>query len=114
MDTVDVAFPPSPLAVNVYVVELEGLTLVEPCGVTAPTSGAIETLVALVVFQESFTDSPLLIVVRSAESEAVGCAGAGAGAGGGGGGAGFFLLQLAANSASREKQIRNQRTDGRY
>ena len=34
--------------------------MVEPCGVTAPTSGAMETLVASVVVQESLTDSPLI------------------------------------------------------
>src|SRR6202007_2874339 len=91
--TVASALPPGPLAVMAYVVESAGVTVVEPCGVTAPTSGLMEALVASVVVQVSLADSPLLMVVRSAEMLTVGLAAAGGGAGGGVGGAGGFLWQ---------------------
>jgi hypothetical protein len=60
-------------------VEVLGETVVEPSGVTAPTSGAMETFAASVVDHVSFTDSPLLIEVRSALRVAVGFTAAGGG-----------------------------------
>jgi hypothetical protein len=79
MRTLESVFPPAELAVIVYVVDSVGVTVVEPCGVTAPTSGAIETFVASAVVHVSFTDSPLLMESRSALIDAVGFAAAGGG-----------------------------------
>src|SRR5215467_13214331 len=64
-----------------------GVADCEPLGCTAPTPSML-TSVALVVCQFFVVDWPLLIVLGSAVSDAVGAAGGG---GGGGGGATFFL-----------------------
>src|SRR5258708_28162961 len=93
MRTLASVLPPGPLAVTAYVVDSAGVTVVVPCGVTAPTSGLMETLVASVVVQVSLADSPLLMVVRSAEMLTVGLAGTGGGDDGGGGGGGCLLWQ---------------------
>ena len=66
------AEPPGPLAVIVYVVESEGVTLVEPSALTVPTSGAMVSCVAFVEVQLSVEESPLLMEPGSAESETVG------------------------------------------
>jgi hypothetical protein len=91
-DTLAVALaePPGPVAVMVYVVESEGVTLVEPCAVTAPTSGAMESCVASVEFQLKVEVPPLSMVVGLACSVTVGVAAAGGGASCFGGG-GVFL-----------------------
>src|SRR6267142_6076809 len=101
-ETVAVALaePPGPVAVMVYVVESEGVTLVEPWAVTSPTSGAIESCVASVEFQLRVADSPLLMELGLACSVTVGRAAAGGGGGGGGGGATFFLAQPKAKTAA--------------
>jgi len=62
------------------VVESDGVTLVEPCAVTAPTSGAMESSVASVEFQLKVEDSPFFTVVGLACRVTVGRAAAGAGA----------------------------------
>src|SRR6266850_3401484 len=98
--------PPGPEAVMVYVVESDGVTLVEPCAVTAPTSGAIESSVASVEFQLKFEDSPLLMEVGLACNVTVGRAAAGAGAGGAGGGATGFLAQPKVKAAAASAAIR--------
>src|SRR5277367_6630773 len=85
---VAVCVPPAPLAVSVYVVESDGLTVCDPLGCTAPTPSMLAS-VALLVCHVSVVDCPLSIVVGLAEIEAVGAAGGGGG--GGGGGATFFL-----------------------
>jgi hypothetical protein len=69
---VELAEPPGPLAVMVYVVESDGVTFVEPSAVTVPTSGAMVSCVALVEVQLSVEESPLLMEVGSAESVTVG------------------------------------------
>src|SRR5260370_41329467 len=104
MRTLASVLPPAPLAVTAYVVDSAGVTVVAPCGVTAPTSGLMETLVASVVVQVSLADSPLLMVVRSAEMLTGGLAATGGGAGGAGGGRGCFLGQptMDTRKAARE------------
>src|SRR3974377_418947 len=103
MRTLDSVLPPSPRAVRVYVVDADGVTDVEPCGVTAPTSGAIETLAASVVFQDNFTDSPLLTDTRSAVSEAVGFDAAGGGVGGTVAATGFLWQPTTAGARTAEE-----------
>ena len=66
------AEPPGPLAVIVYVVESEGVTLVEPSALTVPTPGAMESCVPFVEVQLSVEDSPLLMEDGLAESVTVG------------------------------------------
>src|SRR5260370_32732455 len=111
MRTLASVLPPGPLAVTAYVVDSAGVTVVVPCAVTAPTSGAMETLVASVVVQESLADSPLLMAVRSAEMLTVGLAATGAGAGGGGG-VGAFLWQPTTNRRAVEVKISSERCSG--
>src|SRR5580658_5036658 len=79
----------------VYVVESDGVALVEPWAVTAPTSGEMVSCVASVEVQLRVVESPLLMEVGLACSETVGRAAAGGGGGGGGGAAGGFFLQPA-------------------
>src|SRR6266481_4205198 len=110
MRTLASVLPPGPLAVTAYVVDSAGVTAVVPCGVTAPTSGLMETLVASVVVQVSLADSPLLMVVRSAEMLTVGLAATGAG--GGGGGRGCFLWQPTTNRRTAEAKMRSARSNG--
>src|SRR5258708_35677474 len=74
----------------------------------------METLVASVVVQVSLADSPLLIVVRSADMLTVGLAAAGAGAGGGGGAVGGFLLQAATKRRAGEANMSSGRVNGRW
>src|SRR5258706_12664652 len=112
MRTLASVLPPGPLAVTAYVVDSAGVTVVVPCGVAAPTSGLMEMLVASVVVQVSLADSPLLIVVRSAEMLTVGLAATGAGAGGGGGGRGCFLWQPTMNRRTAEAKMRSGRSNG--
>jgi hypothetical protein len=76
------------------------VTLVEPSGETAPTSGAMESCVALVEDQLKVVESPLLMEVGLACSVTVGRAGAGAGGGGGGGAATGFLAQPMVNTTA--------------
>src|SRR5215472_5357955 len=95
----EVADPPGPLAVMVYVVESVGVTLVEPCGATVPTSGATVSCVALVEDQLNVEVSPLLMDVGLACRVTVGCA-AGGGAAGGGACATGFLLQPTSRAAA--------------
>src|SRR5258705_13704028 len=78
---VEVAEPPGPLAVMVYVVESSGVTLVEPSALTVPTSGAMGSCVGLGEVQLNVDASPLLTEVGSPESGTGGWAGAGAGGG---------------------------------
>src|SRR5258708_27518554 len=111
MRTLASVLPAGPLAVTAYVVDSAGVTVVVPCGVTAPTSGLMETLVASVVVQVSLADSPLLMVVRSAEMLTVGLAATGAGAGGGGG-RGCFLWQPTMNRRTAEAKMRSARSNG--
>src|SRR5947209_8656142 len=70
---VAVCVPPSPFAVNVYVVESDGLTCCEPFGCTAPTPLSMLTSVAFVVCHVSVVDCPLLTVSGLALKDAVGC-----------------------------------------
>jgi len=65
--------------------------LVEPCAVTAPTSGAMESCVASVEFQLKVEVPPLSMEAGLACSVTVGVAGAGAGAWAGGAALGGFL-----------------------
>lgn len=104
MRTLDSALPPAPLAVSVYVVDVDGLTVVDPCTDTLPTPGLIEAAEASLVFHESCTDSPWLIVVWSALNVALGFV-AGAGAGAGGFSATCFFWQPAMNRASTEAEM---------
>lgn len=100
--------PPAPVAVNVYVVELVGVTERLPLDCTVPTPPSIETSVALVTLQRSVADSPRPIRLGSAVKLPIlgfagGGAGAGAtaaGAGAGGGATGTFLWHAAPNSRS--------------
>ena len=88
--------------------ESAGVTVVEPCAVTAPTSGAMEIFCASVVVQVRRTDSPFWMEVRSALMEAVGFTATGAGGGGGGGGA-IGFLQAAMKSATEQADMSNAR-----
>src|SRR5580700_1585332 len=54
----DVALPPGPEAVIVYVVDVVGFTGVDPCGETFPTPGSIDKSTALVDDHESVTVPP--------------------------------------------------------
>src|SRR5262249_27889567 len=105
---VESAEPPGPVALIEYVVESDGVTLVEPSGATAPTSGEIANWVALVDDQFRVADSPLLIVVGLAVSVTVGRAGGAAGAGGVGVVLGF-LLHPAVKMAAAKASVRQAR-----
>src|SRR5262245_29218520 len=98
--------PPGPFAVSVYFVVVVGHTCLVPLGLTLPTSGSIETLVALVVDQFRFVQALASSEESDAVSEAVGAGSAGGGGAagaGGGGGAGFAgqsaLILLCASDA---------------
>ena len=67
-----VALPPSPVAVIVYVVDVPGLTDVEPCGATLPTAGSIVRSVALVEDHDKFAVCPEVTVAGLAFSVTVG------------------------------------------
>jgi hypothetical protein len=67
-----VAVPLFPVAVRVYSVVVDGVTVVEPDAGTVPMPGAIETAVALVVLQLSIAGFPATTVVGAAASVAVG------------------------------------------
>jgi hypothetical protein len=73
------AEPPDPLAVIVYVVEAAGVTFVEPCALTVPTSGAMVSCVASVEVQLSVDESPFSTALGLASRVTVGWAAAGAG-----------------------------------
>jgi hypothetical protein len=93
----------------VYVAELDGETLVEPSGETAPTSGEMLSCVALVDDQLRVVASPLLMVSGLACKVTVGrAAGGGGGGGAGGGAAGFFAQPIAKTRAvmAVKKQVR--------
>src|SRR5713101_5233379 len=106
---VALAEPPRPEAVIVEAVVSEGVTLVEPWAVTAPTSGAMESCVASVEFQLKVADSPLLTEVGLACSVTVGRAAAGGGGGGGGGGVTFFGPQPNVKRAAASAAIKPAR-----
>lgn len=76
--TVAVAWvvPPDPVAVNVYVVVLLGVTFFEALKSTLPIPWML-TLVALVVFQVSVLDCPGSTAVGLAEKVTVGASGVG-------------------------------------
>src|SRR5258708_9721244 len=112
MRTLASVLPPGPLAVTAYVVDSGGVRVVVPCGVTAPTSGLMETLVASVVVQVSLADSPLLMVVRSAEMLTVGLAAAGGGGGGGGVSFTFLGPHPATKRRAVEAKMRSERCSG--
>src|SRR5215469_8577282 len=106
---VAVAEPPGPVAVIVYVVESDGVTLVEPCAVTVPTSGEMVSEVASVEFQLKVDASPLLMEVGLAWSVTVGRAGGAAGAGGVGGAAAGFFPQPKVKTVARSATDRQAR-----
>ena len=88
------ALPPGPVALAMYVVDAEGLTVRLPDASTVPTPLSIVTPVALEEFQESVVDWPLSMAAGDALREMVGAGEVGAGAGGAGavetgGGVGF-------------------------
>src|SRR5208283_1767877 len=83
--------PPAPFAIRWYVVEVAGETWREPLVSTGPMPSML-TSVAPVVCHVRVVDSPALIVLGFAASEAVGACAVG-GAGGGGGG-NFFAHAL--------------------
>src|SRR5713101_2219931 len=97
---VALAEPPRPEAVIVEAVVSEGVTLVEPWAVTAPTSGAMESCVASVEFQLKVADSPLLTEVGLACSVTVGLAAGGGGSVVLGVGATVFLPQPKVKTAA--------------
>jgi len=100
----EVAVPPGPLAVRVYVVVSLGNTWRVPETLTGPMPGWMETSVASLTIQRSVEDCPRSIVLGSATNcwmlGAFGGGGAGCsgGGGGGGGGGGAFFLHPATNS----------------
>src|SRR5579859_589116 len=101
--TLESAEPPGPLAVIVYVVESAGETVVEPCALTAPTSGAMVSCVASVEVQLNVVDWPLLIDVGLAWIETVGFdGGCVTGCAGGVGATGGFFLQPATNISAND------------
>lgn len=67
-----VAVPVLPVAVSVYWVVADGVTVVDPEAATVPMPGAIETEVALAVVQLSVAGFPATTVVGAAERVAVG------------------------------------------
>src|SRR5258708_26594290 len=88
--------------------ESDGVTLVEPSGATAPTSGAIVNCVALVEDQCRVEESPLLMEVGSAVSVTGGVEGAAVD----GGGVPLmtgFLLQPPVRTAPANTTIRQTR-----
>jgi hypothetical protein len=92
--------------VTVYVVDSDGVTLVEPSGATAPTSGEIVSCVALVEDQLKVAASPLLMVEGLACNVTVGRAAGGGGVGSGLDTTGFFphptVRAAAANAVKRQ------------
>src|SRR5271157_1370604 len=105
MLTLASALPPAPVAVMVYVAVSAGVTVVEPCAVTAPTSGAIETFCASVVVHVRRVDSPFWMEVRSALMLAVGFAAGGGGGGGATSGALGGFLQAPMKRARKQKEM---------
>src|SRR5207248_5054049 len=105
---VAVCVPPSPFALNVYVVESVGLTCLEPLAWTVPTPWSMLTSVVFVVCQVRVVDWPLSTVSGLAVSDAVGCGGGGGG--GGGGGAAFLWHSpssiIALSAKVRAKDLR--------
>ena len=95
--------------VATYVVELGGVTLVEPVAWTLPTSGSMDTSVAFWDAQLRVTDWPFSIVAGSAVKLIMGEAGAAGASGGGGGGAAatFFLWQGPRGMTKPRKISRN-------
>ena len=66
------AVPLTPVAVRVYSVVADGVTVVDPEAGTVPMLGAIETVVALVVVHVSVAGLPATTVVGAAARVAVG------------------------------------------
>jgi hypothetical protein len=66
------AVPALPVAVRVYCVVAEGVTVVDPDAATVPIPGAIETEVALAVVQVSVAGFPATTDEGAAERVAVG------------------------------------------
>jgi len=98
MRTLASVLPPGPLAVTPYVVDSAGVTVVVPCGVTAPTSGLMETLVASVVVpSKALADSPLLMGGAIGGDAHGRLAATGPGPEAAGGGRGCFLWQPTMN-----------------
>lgn len=93
-----VAFPPGPVALAVYVVEVVGLTERLPEGSTLPKPPSIDTDVAFADCHDRVDDCPCSIADGDAESRIVGEGGGGVGGGvsvfSTGGGAGAVFLQL--------------------
>lgn len=66
-----VTLPPVPVAVKVYCVVVDGLTVVDPDAATVPMPWSMETAVAFAVVHDRMAELPAVIVVREAERVAV-------------------------------------------
>lgn len=70
----EVTVPPLPVAVNVYWVVADGLTVIDPEAATVPTPLLMETVLALVVVHARVTELPAVTLAGVAVREATGAA----------------------------------------
>jgi hypothetical protein len=68
----EVTVPPLPVAVNVYCVVADGLTVIDPEAATVPMPLLIETVLAFVVVHVKVAELPAVTVAGVAESDATG------------------------------------------